>query len=199
MVSPIMLPVVALIVGCSLSVVLTPMARYFAIKFGLVDYPDRRRKLHRQPVARCGGPVLIGTLFLSVLAAIVIFPEQAIHLVEKSSQAASLALGAVAIAGLGMIDDRYGLLGRQKLAIQIAICLGMIAFGFDLKTIQIFRYTVDLGLLSWPISLIWLLLCINAINLIDGADGLCSTIGAIAFFAVAAISSYTGKIGRAHV
>ncbi len=190
---PIVLPMIAGLLGIGLSIALTPFVRHYALRLGLVDYPDRRRKLHLQPVAKCGGIVLLTTLLISVLLAFLIFPGQSIHLVQQSSQAVSLGLGAVAITLLGLIDDRYGLLGRQKLVAQVLICLGIISFGFSIDTVQIFGVPIDLGLIAWPVTLVWLLLCINSVNLIDGADGMCSTVGAIAFAAVAVISSFTGN------
>ena len=190
---PIVLPLVATLIGLGLSIALTPFVRHYALRFGLVDYPDKRRKLHAQPVARCGGVVLLLTLMISVLLAFLIFPGQSIHLVQQSSQAISLGIGALAITTLGLVDDRFGMLGRQKLAMQIVICLGIISFGFSIDTVQVFGYPIDFGLMAWPITLGWLLLCINSINLIDGADGMCATVGWIAFAAVAAISSFTGK------
>lgn len=190
---PLVLPLVASLIGLGFSIALTPFVRHYALRVGLVDYPDRRRKLHLQPVARCGGVVLLATLTLSVLLAFLIFPGQSIHLAQQSTQAISLGVGALAITVLGLIDDKYGLLGRQKLAFQILICLGIISFGFSIDTVQVFGYSVDLGLIAWPVTLLWLLLCINSINLIDGADGVCPTVGWIAFAAVAIISSYTGN------
>lgn len=190
---PIVLPLVATLLGLGLSIALTPFVRHYALRFGLVDYPDKRRKLHAQPVARCGGVVLLLTLMISVLLAFLIFPGQSIHLVQQSSQAISLGIGALAITTLGLLDDRFGMLGRQKLAMQIVICLGIISFGFSIDTVQVFGYPIDFGLMAWPITLGWLLLCINSINLIDGADGMCATVGWIAFAAVAAISSFTGN------
>ena len=190
---PIVLPMIAGLLGIGLSIALTPFVRHYSLRLGLVDYPDRRRKLHLQPVAKCGGIVLLATLLISVLLAFLIFPGQSIHLVQQSSQAVSLGLGAVAITLLGLIDDRYGLLGRQKLVAQVLICLGIISVGFSIDTVQIFGVPIDLGLIAWPVTLVWLLLCINSVNLIDGADGMCSTVGAIAFVAVAVISSFTGN------
>ena len=187
------LPLIAGLLGLGLSIALTPFVRHYSLRLGLVDYPDRRRKLHLHPVAKCGGVVLLATLLISVLLAFLIFPGQSIHLVQQSSQALSLGLGAVAITLLGLIDDRFGLLGRQKLAAQIVICLGIISFGFSIDTVQIFGHPIDLGLIAWPVTLVWLLLCINSVNLIDGADGMCATVGGIAFTAVAVISSFTGN------
>lgn len=192
-VPPIVIPLIATLIGLGLSIALTPFVRHYALRFGLVDYPDRKRKLHAQPVARCGGLVLLATLLLSVVLAFLIFPGQAIHLVQQSTQAISLGFGAIAITVLGVVDDRWGLLGRQKLAFQILVCVGIITFGFSIDTVQVFGYPVELGLIALPVTLCWLLLCINSVNLIDGADGMCSTVGWIAFVAVAVISSHTGN------
>lgn len=190
---PFILPLVALMVGLSISIAITPFARRLAFRFGLVDFPDNLRKLHRQPIARCGGISLLATLFVSFGLVLAIFPQQAIHLFQESSQAISLGLGAIAIVILGVLDDRSGLLGRQKLAVQTLICCGIIGFGFSIERVQVFGIPLELGLVAWPVTLAWLLLCINSINLIDGADGLCPTVGWIAFTAVAIISVYTGN------
>lgn len=190
---PFALPLVALMVGLAISIAITPFARRLAFMFGLVDYPDNLRKLHRQPIARCGGISILATLLISFGLVLVLYPEQATHLVRDSQQALSLGLGAIAIVGLGVVDDRSGLRGRQKLAVQVLICMGIIAFGFSIEKIQIFGYPFELGMLAWPVTLLWLLLCINSINLIDGADGLCSTVGWISFAAVSVICAFTGN------
>ncbi|MEI8211849.1 MAG: MraY family glycosyltransferase [Planctomycetota bacterium] len=186
-------PLVALAVGLLAALLTTPVARQIALAIGLVDHPDNIRKLHREPVALCGGISILLSLFVSVAVALIVFPELTIHLDKSSHQAISLGIGAVAIVILGLLDDRFVLRGRQKLAGQILICLSMIAFGFSISNLQIFGYQIELGLITVPVTLLWLLLCINSINLIDGADGLCSSIGWIAFAAVSIISSFTGN------
>ncbi|MFZ4471054.1 MAG: hypothetical protein ACOYOZ_17450, partial [Pirellula sp.] len=133
-------PLVALAVGLLAALLSTPVARQIALAIGLVDHPDNIRKLHREPVALCGGISVLLSLFVSVAAALIVFPELAIHLDKSSYQAISLGIGAVAIVILGLLDDRFGLRGRQKLAGQILICLSMIAFGFAINSLQIFGY-----------------------------------------------------------
>jgi len=107
--------------------------------------------------------------------------------------ATSLALGSIAIVILGLLDDRFTLRGRQKLAGQVLICLSIIAFGFTIDSIALFGWTFQLGLVAVPVTLGWLLLSINSVNLIDGADGLCSSVGWISFAALSAIGWITGN------
>lgn len=186
-------PLVALVVSLCVTLLVTPLARRLSIALGLVDYPDNHRKLHREPIARCGGLAILSSLLVSVGLALLFLPELKVHWYKDTYQAISLGIGAVSIVLLGIVDDRFGLRGRQKLVGQCLICLSIIAFGFTIDKVQVFGLPLELGLLAWPITLLWLLLCINSTNLIDGADGLCSSVGWIAFAAVAAICVVTGN------
>jgi UDP-GlcNAc:undecaprenyl-phosphate GlcNAc-1-phosphate transferase len=181
--------------GASLgiSLLVTPIAQRVAKMFGILDYPDNHRKLHREPIARCGGISLLFTLFSCFGLVLLFDPDKAEHLIKDQYEAISLGIGSIAIVLLGVADDRFGLRGRQKLVGQVVICLSIIAFGFSIDQVQIFGLSIDMGLLAWPVTLLWLLLCINSMNLIDGADGLCASVGWIAFAAVAAISVGTGN------
>jgi UDP-GlcNAc:undecaprenyl-phosphate/decaprenyl-phosphate GlcNAc-1-phosphate transferase len=184
-------PLVAIAFAFIVSLIATPIARRLAIRIGMVDHPDTHRKLHREPIALCGGPVLLFTLFAT--AAVFLFSTNRYWGIFQDTQylALSLGLGSTAIMILGMLDDRFTLRGRQKLFGQILVCLSIIAFGFTIDKLKIFGIPLELGLLAVPVTLIWLLMCINSVNLIDGADGLCSSVGCIAFSAVAAIGWYT--------
>jgi UDP-GlcNAc:undecaprenyl-phosphate/decaprenyl-phosphate GlcNAc-1-phosphate transferase len=186
-------PLIALAVSLCISLFVTPIAQRFSKAVGLVDHPDNHRKLHREPIALCGGVAILTSMLASFGIVLLFFPEFQIHLFLEPVKAISLGLGSVAIVLLGLLDDRFGLRGRQKLVGQVVICLSIIGFGFTIDKVQIFGLPIELGLLAWPITLVWLLLCINSINLIDGADGLCSSVGWIAFAAVAAISVVTNN------
>ncbi|MFO0013576.1 MAG: MraY family glycosyltransferase [Planctomycetota bacterium] len=191
MTAPLILTLVALAVSLSISLVVTPIAQRLTSALGIVDYPDNHRKLHRQPIPRCGGIAILFTLFTSFSLVFLVYPQKAIHLVKDWPEAISLGIGSAAIVLLGLLDDRFGLRGRQKLIGQVLICLSIITFGFAIDHVQLFGWSINLGLLAWPVTLVWLLLCINSTNLIDGADGLCASVGWIAFAAVAAISVHT--------
>jgi len=186
-------PIVALSVAFLFALVATPIARRFALAIGLMDHPDTHRKLHREPIALCGGIAILFSLLGTLVVCLMAYPAFVSIFMGHMYEAMSLALGAVAIVLLGVLDDRFGLRGRQKLAGQIVICLSIIAFGFTIDSISIFGMPLELGLLAIPITLGWLLLSINSVNLIDGADGLCSSVGWISFSALSAIGWYTGN------
>ncbi|HBE70622.1 MAG TPA: undecaprenyl/decaprenyl-phosphate alpha-N-acetylglucosaminyl 1-phosphate transferase [Planctomycetaceae bacterium] len=166
------------LVSLALSLVLTPLVRSQAIKFGIVDHPDNQRKLHRRVVARAGGTaVLFSVLLTCSLAAF------KLNLLQLRASAffpyVALLTAMVAIWLLGLADDIWTLRGRQKLVGQILIASGLACCGFQIGSVQVLGYQLDLGLFAVPVSTIWLLATTNALNLIDGADGLCSTIGAV--------------------
>jgi UDP-GlcNAc:undecaprenyl-phosphate GlcNAc-1-phosphate transferase len=190
---PMIFPLVALAVAFLISLIATPVARRLSIRLGMIDHPDSHRKLHREPIALCGGPALLFSLFATLLIFLVGSRQYWVSFTESFYLAISLAIGSVAIVILGVLDDRFTLRGRQKLFGQILICLSIIAFGFTIDSLGIFGFQFQLGLLTVPVTLGWLLLSINSINLIDGADGLCSSVGWIAFSALSAIGWFTNN------
>ena len=88
---------------------------------------------------------------------------------------ASCWAGAIVVV-VGLIDDRVKLRGHQKLIGQTLAASVLIGSGLVIERFEIFNVPIDLGLLSVPITLFWLLGVTNAINLIDGIDGLATTI-----------------------
>lgn len=190
---PMIYPLVAVLVALVLSLIATPLARKFALATGIIDHPDSHRKLHREPIALCGGIAVLVSLFASVAIALIVEPGFKAALMANIFEAISLGIGSIAIVVLGVFDDRFGLRGRQKLAGQVLICLSIIAFGFTIHSIHLFGFTVELGLLAIPVTLGWLLLSINSVNLIDGADGLCSSVGWIACVALSIIGWATNN------
>ena len=175
-----------------LSLLLTPIFRRLSIAVGLVDHPDLHRKLHREPIALCGGPTI---LFSSLVAACVV------PLLDESLRRAfwlnpwpvlGLIGGAIAIVMLGVVDDMFALRGRQKLFGQIAVCCWMVFCGYRIVNIELFGIHFNMAILMVPVSIFWLLMTINSLNLIDGADGLCSSVGWIASAGIAVIATLIG-------
>lgn len=187
-------PLVALTIALFVSLVTTPLVRKIAIRFGLVDKPDAHRKLHRGTIALCGGIAVLASLIVTVLLMIGVRDDIAKASASSRFLAAALTVASVAIVALGVIDDRVGLRGRQKLLGQILICVGLVVAGFQLPSFSILGWEVQLGSLAPFITIGWLLLAINSVNLIDGADGLCSSVGWIACAACSAIAYYTGNV-----
>ena len=98
-----------------------------------------------------------------------------------------------------MLDDAVGLRGRQKLLGQLFACSILVLCGLVIDRVQFFGWTIELGLISIPVTLIWLLAAINSINLLDGINGLATTIGIIDSLAIVVLSAMNGHRGHALV
>jgi UDP-GlcNAc:undecaprenyl-phosphate GlcNAc-1-phosphate transferase len=103
-----------------------------------------------------------------------------------------LLCASMVICAVGMADDFGYLRGRHKLvgqgiAVAIVICCGVMV-----RNITVFDYTIELGLLSIPFTIFLLLGAINSLNLIDGMDGLLSSMGLIIVLALAAVAMLSG-------
>ncbi len=184
---------IALSGSFALSLVLTPIFRRVSIAIGMVDHPDSHRKLHREPIALCGGPtILVSSL---VAACLVPFLDASIRQTLLANPWPLLGLfgGALAIVVLGAVDDKITLRGRQKLFGQIAVCCWMVFCGYQISSIELFGIHLDMTILMVPVSVLWLLMTINSLNLIDGADGLCSSVGWIASAGIAVIATLIGQ------
>jgi len=175
-----------------LSLALTPLFRRLSIAIGMVDHPDQHRKLHREPIALCGGPTLLVCSLLAACFAPFLNDGIRAAFWNNPWPVYGLIGGAIAIVILGVVDDRFTLRGRQKLFGQIAICGWMVWSGYKIAGIELFGFHLDMTILMVPVSVFWLLMTINSLNLIDGADGLCSSVGWIASAGIAVIASLTG-------
>ncbi len=104
----------------------------------------------------------------------------------------SLLAASVVIVVVGICDDRWGLRGRHKLFGQFLAAAIMIPSGILIKQIEIFGLTVEFGDLASLVTLFWILGAVNALNLIDGVDGLASTTGLILSLSIAAVAYVIG-------
>ena len=166
---------VAFLAAC----LLTPLARRFAIHIRFVDSPDAHRKMHGVPVALGGGVAVLMASLVGVGVAAFLPQFDSAAFSEDAWQFCGLAIAAVLLCLVGLVDDRRGIRGRQKLLAQIAAVLVLMAFGIMIHRLTIFGWTFELGMLSAAVTLIWILCAINAMNLVDGADGMASTIGVV--------------------
>lgn len=185
------------IVSCLLSLMLVPVVARCCRAYGLVDHPDGHRKLHAQPAALAGGiAVFLVVVFVTAVAA-AINPRIAASLFGESLLHGGLAASALVLLLTGILDDRFALRGRQKLAGQIAASAILIASGMLIERVQLFGVVVHLGLLSVPLTLLWLLGAINAVNLLDGINGLAATVGITSAAALAVMAQEGGHLAEA--
>ena len=174
--------IAALLASIGIALVTTPVARAIARRVGLVAAP-REDRWHRRPTALLGGPAI-------VTAALGSFFLLASH---PSRLLLGWAGGAILIAALGVLDDLVGLRPVTKLIGQIVAALVPISLGL---TIPIFH-----PLLSFWITLFWIVGIANAFNLLDNMDGLAAGIAAISagFLCFHAIQKANGSLALAAV
>jgi len=155
----------------------TPDIRYIALKVSAVDKKNHR-KIHRKVVAQLGGLAIFlgmwGGLSIAALLDPSFFREHLIHILGFGVCSTLMLL-------LGVYDDFQGSGATLKFVVQIIIALLFVKIGFKLERITFFNLVdIRLGVLSTPFTVLWLVGVTNAINLIDGLDGLATGIVAIA-------------------
>jgi UDP-GlcNAc:undecaprenyl-phosphate/decaprenyl-phosphate GlcNAc-1-phosphate transferase len=172
------------------STLLTWCVRNIARRRGMVRAPESGRHIHTGPIPRLGGVAVFLTFTLLLLACSFLSPKA--WLPDGSSgQLLRIAAIGAALFAVGLIDDLYGLLAWPKLAVQIAAAVGLYYSGIRFN----FCGTHFAGSYTWLICLgltvTWVVLICNAINLIDGLDGLAA--GAALFSMVTIFSLALGN------
>jgi UDP-GlcNAc:undecaprenyl-phosphate GlcNAc-1-phosphate transferase len=158
---------------------LTPVVRGWANRRGLLDHALTSRKVHGRPVPRLGGLAIVAAFYLPLVG--LLFAHTQVGRIFRSEplQVVGLFAGGLAIAALGVYDDLRGAGAGKKLAVQLAVGLLMYAAGYRIDQVaNPFGEPIHLGLLGIPFTLLWFAGVVNAMNLIDGLDGLA---GGVAF------------------
>jgi UDP-GlcNAc:undecaprenyl-phosphate/decaprenyl-phosphate GlcNAc-1-phosphate transferase len=167
--------------GCRafiISLVLTPICRDIFRSYGVVDQPDAKRKVHRYPIPRVGG-LAIAVSYL--LAYLVVRPEEGSPLAQQLSLVWRLIPGAALACAIGLLDDLFNLRPWIKLAGQIGAA-GLACLS-GVRILSIGGAPTE----AWwnvPLTILWLLACMNAFNLVDGLDGLAAGVGLFATMTV---------------
>src|SRR5205823_11498222 len=130
------------------------------------------RKVHSHATPRIGGIGILAAFYASI-AALVLYDSSLAAMVERNRGAAYSLLGAgLVIGALGFYDDLKGADARLKFAAQAAVALSLYHFGYRIEFVSLPGGTLDLGVLALPVTLLWIVGVTNALNLIDGLDGL---------------------------
>jgi UDP-GlcNAc:undecaprenyl-phosphate/decaprenyl-phosphate GlcNAc-1-phosphate transferase len=179
--------------SAGLGFVLTRLARGVASRIGMVDGPDGRRKTQLNAVPVAGGVAVLIAALLALAVMSLLDPGIAAALTADSQKSVALLGAAILIAGVGLADDRFNLRARYKLLGQTAAVLVLVIGGdFTIHRISILELAVELGPFDVFVTSLWLLACVNALNLIDGMDGLLGTVGGIALVSLAIIAVLAG-------
>jgi UDP-GlcNAc:undecaprenyl-phosphate GlcNAc-1-phosphate transferase len=157
--------------------ILTPLVRRWSCRQGLVDRPDGGRRLHACPTPRLGG-IPIGIAYLAALGILLLTPLRGAHSVNLLVVIHLLPAAGVVFA-TGLLDDLVGLNPWEKLLGQVsAACL---AYWGGVEVLVVAGFAAH-GWWSLPVTVLWLVACANAFNLIDGVDGLAAGVGLFAAF-----------------
>jgi UDP-GlcNAc:undecaprenyl-phosphate GlcNAc-1-phosphate transferase len=180
-------------VGAALCLLLTPCLRRLAWRWDLLDRPDGRRKIHGRATPLTGGLAVCLSCF-GALAVVYLTSDsfRACCLVEHSALS-GLFLGAVALCAIGVADDIGSLRGRYKLLGQVLIVLAVLSQMGLPRAVRVFDWEMELGILAGPFLFVWLLAVVNALNLIDGMDGLLTSVGLLFSTAIAAAALMRGQ------
>jgi UDP-GlcNAc:undecaprenyl-phosphate/decaprenyl-phosphate GlcNAc-1-phosphate transferase len=168
------------------------LTTWIMIRIRIADNPDAARKLHARVTPTSGGVGIIagtlaGLVFLWLSNALTFSPVLMACVVV-------CCLGGV----LGLLDDIFVFGPKRKLAVMLAITAAFAVFGARIETIEV---TADLQLYLGPViggigTIFWLLVMVNTVNFMDGANGLsmgCSAIGLLA------LSGLLGVQGEGHI
>lgn len=167
---------------------ITPFIKKIAIHIGALDIPDKR-KVHTEPIPRLGG---LG-VFLGLLLGYMLFGKQSILM-------NAILIASFIIVITGMIDDIKPISAKTKFLGQIASACIIVFYGnLLLKDMNFWGINLDFGIFAYPITIFFILGCINCINLIDGLDGLSSGISGIYFLTIGIITTIKGNNDLAFV
>lgn len=176
----------AFILSFALGFVLTPVARFFAIKYNVLDIPRDLRRVHSDPTPLLGGVAV----YIAVLITALIF-------LKFDFSIAGIFLGGGLIMVVGVFDDKYDLSAKLKFIFQIASAVIAYVFGvrIDFLTNPFgSNMIVLMDIVSFLLTVFWIVGITNAINIIDGLDGLSSGISTISLLTFAFISYKVGRI-----
>ena len=189
-----------------------------AIGIGLVDNPDKSRKLHESAIPMVGGLAIFCTCSLIITVIFTLtwyefpylekldrklawwlgYPADylSLHRIRSSDirQYVGLFLGSLILLIVGLLDDRFGIRGRQKLFGQFLAATVLVWFGYRFDSLLFLHIYLDLNVFSVLFIYGWILASINSVNLLDGADGIAATIGFIMSMALAIMMISQGRV-----
>ncbi len=184
----------AFLMALGIAALTTSPVLHLARWLRLFDQPDGVRKIHVNAIPRLGG-IALAAGYLSPLVALLFYTNTfANELRGHDTRLHAFFIGALAILGLGIYDDIRGCGAWAKLGVQSSVALLLWFVGLRFDSFSLFGTAYDLGLLSLPITILWVCGIVNAMNLIDGLDGLAAGVAVFASLALFLIALMDGNL-----
>ncbi len=182
------------IVAFVIAIIMTPLIRKIALKYGVYAWPNHRT-IHHNIVPKLGGVAIFAAYLAGFVLIMLLAGQQFETLVREGI---IFLIGGSLILIVGIYDDMKGIHYYQKLVMQTIAALFVILFGYKISVIiNPLGGIISLGIFSVPFTLLWIVGITNAINLIDGLDGLAAGISLGAAAVIIAISLWFGNIASA--
>jgi UDP-GlcNAc:undecaprenyl-phosphate/decaprenyl-phosphate GlcNAc-1-phosphate transferase len=166
-----------------------PRVRMFSLQVGWADEPNSRR-LNKEPLPNAGGLVIFGSVIVALVVASLI---RAIEIEDVQIQVLAILLGGSFMIMAGFIDDQFGLPPVFRLMVQLVAALLIISVGIRID-ITFGGTAANPGstwstVVSWLVTVIWIVGITNAVNLIDGVDGLAGGVSFITSMSLLAVAA----------
>ncbi len=170
-----------LMVGIAATAALTVLVKRMAFRWNLVDHPNHR-SVHKNPIPRIGGIAIVGGFIvgLTYFYMLQILVEDFAWIIDFPDK--WILRGAGMMFLLGLVDDIFHIKARYKLFFQSLAAFIVVAAGFrfEIPLLQFPGMTTLNTIIAAGITFLWIVGIINAVNLMDGMDGLAAGIGVIA-------------------
>ena len=170
------------------STIIMFLMRKVAVHINAMDIPrseEGNRHIPTKATPKLGG---VG-IFLAFLLGYMLFGEQSVKM-------NSVLIGSFIIILTSIVDDINPIKAKHKFLAHIIAASVIVFYGkILLDVITVFGYTFDFGILSYPITILFIVACTNIINLIDGLDGLSGGICTIFYVTISTIGFYQGRYG----
>lgn len=165
------------------SIILVPLAKRIAHHVGAIDIPNKR-KVHKNPMPRMGGIAIYGAFLLGYIL-----------YGDTTTQMLSILIGSFIMFVVGMLDDIKPIRASYKFLVQIVAAAIVVIYGqLFFNKITFLGLTLEFNMvISYILSIFFIVAISNAINLIDGLDGLAGGISSIYFLTISIIGILTGK------
>jgi UDP-GlcNAc:undecaprenyl-phosphate GlcNAc-1-phosphate transferase len=205
-VSPGVIYAAAFVIAAAVSALATPLIVRLAMRLEIVDTDGHDRRMHDLPKPRVGGIAVFFGFAFALFAVLGVALDSPLRLLPSADQfdaihrLVGLLFGSLLILGVGIWDDVMQMRPRNKLIAQIVVALISMLYGFVIPGItNPFDHNPATNWIDFPIwvgvplTLLWYVGMMNAINFLDGLDGLLAGVAAISSLFLFVISVLHGN------